>query len=302
MSIMIRKIKLYIKLIRIYQWTKNGFILLPFLFSKEAIEVTFSPFSNKSFDILLKLIISFFTFSFISSSVYILNDYKDKEIDKLDPKKKNRPIASGAIHSIEALFLFVLFFILSILLTYFLGIISLTLLITYFVINIFYSFGAKKIILLDVFIISLGFVIRVLFGAFSIHIPASPWLVSTTFFVALFLGFYKRFFEITNSVPEKMIGGVYQRNSLKSFIDISASLTIINYSLYTILGTHANANLYWTIPFVVMGIFRYYTLLENPENKEGNPSDVLLLDPFLPLIIFLWAVTCFGLIIYFNNN
>lgn len=299
---MIAKIKLYIKLIRIYQWTKNGFILLPFLFSKEAIELVFNPYSEKSYSIILKLIISFFSFSFVSSSVYILNDYKDKEIDKLDPKKRNRPIASGLVHSIEAIFLFIIFFSLSILLTYFLGIISLVLLIAYFVINLFYSFGAKKIILLDVFIISIGFVIRVLFGAFSINIPVSPWLVSTTFFVALFLGFYKRFFEITNSVPEKMIGGIYQRNSLKSFIDISASLTIINYSLYTILGTHANANLYWTIPFVVMGIFRYYTLLENPENKEGNPSDVLLLDPLLPLIILLWAITCFGLIVYYNNR
>ncbi|MFN3603652.1 MAG: UbiA prenyltransferase family protein [Leptonema sp. (in: bacteria)] len=295
------KFKLYLKLIRIYQWTKNGFVILPFFFSNEAIEVFRNPFTQASLSIMIRLFIAFFSFSFIASSIYILNDYKDRELDKLDAKKRNRPLANGSVTSYEAFFLFFILFFLSLLLSSLLNLISLGLILFYFFMNLFYSFLGKKIVLLDVFLISLGFVIRVLFGSFSISIPASPWLITTTFFIALFLGFYKRLFETKNSPKEILMGGPYRKEFLKSFIDISASLAIINYSLYTILGTHANANLYWTIPFVVMGIFRYYTLLENPDNQEGNPSDVLLSDPFLAIIILSWTIACMSLILYFRN-
>ncbi|GIX41715.1 MAG: decaprenyl-phosphate phosphoribosyltransferase [Leptospiraceae bacterium] len=292
------KIKLYIKLIRVYQWTKSGFVFLPFVFSKEAIQLAFDPFSKDSLNIYIDLIRAFFAFSFIASSIYILNDWKDKEIDKLDPKKRNRPLASGQVSPIEAIFLFVILIFFSSLLSIKFNPSAFSLIIIYFIMNVFYSFGAKKILLLDVFLIAVGFVLRVLYGSYAMNIPASPWLISTTFFIALFLGFYKRFFEITFAPAEEMIGGQYRRESLKSFIDISAGLSIMTYSLYTITGTHSDANLYWTIPFVVMGIFRYYTLLDDPNNVEGNPSDVLLADPFLPVIIFLWLITCYGLIVF----
>lgn len=298
---MIHKIYEYIKLIRVYQWTKNGFVILPFLFSNEAIEAFYNLFSEHSILVFTKLVTSFFAFSFISSSVYVLNDLKDKELDKLDPQKKFRPLASEKVSVYEAIFLIFIFIFLSLYLSFLLNLYSVGFIIIYFLLNIFYSFLGKKIILLDVFIISIGFVIRVLFGSFAMEIPASPWLISTTFFIALFLGFYKRFFEISNSPLEIMIGGTYEKEFLKSFINISASLSIMNYSLYTILGTHSKANLYFTIPFVVIGIFRYYTLLENPKNKEGNPSDVLLADPFLALIIFLWALVSFGMILYYHK-
>jgi 4-hydroxybenzoate polyprenyltransferase len=294
----LEKFKLYIKLIRVYQWTKSGFVFLPFIFSNEAIQLAFDPLSKKSMNIYLDLIRAFLAFSFIASSIYILNDWKDREIDKLDPKKKNRPLASGKVSIIEAITVFSFLVFLSIILSMHFNIYALILIGIYFIMNLFYSFGAKKIILLDVFMIAVGFVLRVLFGSYAMNISASPWLISTTFFIALFLGFYKRFFEVTFAPAEEMIGGQYRRESLKSFIDISAGLSIMTYSLYTITGTHSNANLYWTIPFVVMGIFRYYTLLDNPKNKEGNPSDVLLADPFLPVIIILWLISCYGLILY----
>lgn len=298
MNTLIEKLKIYFKLIRVYQWTKSGFVFLPFIFSNEAIEIALKPFSETSLYTYINIILSFFSFSFIASSVYILNDWKDRELDKLDSKKRLRPIASGKVSSLEAIILFFILLISSILLSYQLNLFSVSFIVIYFVINLFYSFGAKRILLLDVFIISVGFVLRVLFGSYAMEIVASPWLISTTFFIALFLGFYKRFFEVTFAPAEEMIGGQYRRESLKSFIDISAGLSIMTYSLYTITGTHAEAKLYWTIPFVVMGIFRYYTLLDNPKNIEGNPSDVLLADLFLPIVIVLWLITCFGLILY----
>lgn len=299
---LIKKLFLYIKLIRIYQWTKSGFVFLPFVFSDQAIDLALNPFSEKSIQIYLNLIQAFFAFSFVASSIYVLNDWKDKDLDRLDPKKRFRPIASGEVSPIEAILIFFTLFVLSFLLSIKFNFLALGLIFFYFIMNIFYSLGAKKIILLDVFIIAVGFVLRVLFGSFAMGIFASPWLISTTFFIALFLGFYKRYFEITIAPAEEMIGGQYRRESLRSFIDISAALSIMTYSLYTITGTHADANLYWTIPFVVMGIFRYYTLLENPSNKEGNPSDVLLADPFLPIVVVLWLISCYGLILYHHFN
>jgi len=299
---LIKKLFLYIKLIRIYQWTKSGFVFLPFFFSDQAIDLALNPFSEKSIQIYLNLIQAFFAFSFVASSIYVLNDWKDKDLDRLDPKKRFRPIASGEVSPIEAILIFFTLFVLSFLLSIKFNFLALGLILFYFIMNIFYSLGAKKIILLDVFIIAVGFVLRVLFGSFAMGIFASPWLISTTFFIALFLGFYKRYFEITIAPAEEMIGGQYRRESLRSFIDISAALSIMTYSLYTITGTHADANLYWTIPFVVMGIFRYYTLLENPSNKEGNPSDVLLADPFLSIVVVLWLISCYGLILYHHFN
>jgi 4-hydroxybenzoate polyprenyltransferase len=275
---------------------------LPFVFSDQAIDLALNPFSEKSIQIYLNLIQAFFAFSFVASSIYVLNDWKDKDLDRLDPKKRFRPIASGEVSPIEAILIFFTLFVLSFLLSIKFNFLALGLIFFYFIMNIFYSLGAKKIILLDVFIIAVGFVLRVLFGSFAMGIFASPWLISTTFFIALFLGFYKRYFEITIAPAEEMIGGQYRRESLRSFIDISAALSIMTYSLYTITGTHADANLYWTIPFVVMGIFRYYTLLENPSNKEGNPSDVLLADPFLPIVVVLWLISCYGLILYHHFN
>jgi len=299
---LIKKLFLYIKLIRIYQWTKSGFVFLPFVFSDQAIDLALNPFSEKSIQIYMNLIQAFFAFSFVASSIYVLNDWKDKDLDRLDPKKRFRPIASGEVSPIEAIVIFFTLFILSFLLSIKFNFLALGLIFFYFIMNIFYSLRAKKIILLDVFIIAVGFVLRVLFGSFAMGIFASPWLISTTFFIALFLGFYKRYFEITIAPAEEMIGGQYRRESLRSFIDISAALSIMTYSLYTITGTHADANLYWTIPFVVMGIFRYYTLLENPSSKEGNPSDVLLADPFLPIVVVLWLISCYGLILYHHFN
>ncbi len=298
----IKKLLLYIKLIRVYQWTKSGFVFLPFVFSDQAIELALNPFSVNSIEIYINLIRAFFAFSLIASSIYVLNDWKDKDLDRLDPKKRLRPIASGEVSRIEAIAIFFILFVLSFLLSIKFNYLAFGLILFYFMINIFYSLGAKKIILLDVFIIAVGFVLRVLFGSFAMEIPASPWIISTTFFIALFLGFYKRYFEITIAPAEEMIGGQYRREFLRSFIDISAALSIMTYSLYTITGTHADANLYWTIPFVVMGIFRYYTLLENPSNKEGNPSDVLLADPFLPIVVVLWLISCYGLILYHHFN
>jgi 4-hydroxybenzoate polyprenyltransferase len=296
----VQKVKAYVRLIRAYQWTKSGFILLPFIFSSKAISLVTAPFAPYSAVILSKLALAFSGFSFMASAIYVLNDWKDRDLDRLDPKKKNRPLASGAVTAFEALTIAVILSALGLFLSSEADTITGSIVLVYAVMNIFYSYYGKKVLLLDVFIISAGFVLRVLAGAHAIEVDASPWLLSCTFFLSLFLGFYKRYFEISNAPAERMLGGQYRRESLKSFIDISAGLAIMTYSLYTIQGTHAGSMLYLTIPFVVMGIFRYYTLLDNPAEIDGNPSDVLLADLFLAFVIFAWVIVCFGLIFYFE--
>lgn len=287
------------KLIRVYQWTKSGFVVLPFIFSDHLVPFIASPFSDSSYSILLRLILAFFSFSFIASSIYVINDFKDREIDRLDPKKKHRPLASGTISAPFAVVLFFVLFSLAVLLGYLSGGV-LYVILSYFVMNLFYTFIGKRILLLDVFIIAIGFVLRVIAGSYAIEVEASPWLLSCTFSLSLFLGFFKRYYEVQTSPSEEMIGGHYKPESLRNFINISAAVSIMNYAVYTLEGSHSDAHLYLTIPFVVMGIFRFYTLLESPDLQDGNPSDVLVSDWFLVINIILWAVLSGALILYFH--
>ena len=295
-----QKVKTYLRLIRVYQWTKSGFIFLPLIFSTKAISVVLAPFTDESLSVIGDMLSIFFGFSFMASSIYVLNDWKDRHLDRLDSKKKNRPLASGEVASSEGALIAVILATTGLFLSVQTGITTMCIVLGYGFMNIFYSYIGKHVLLLDVFIISIGFVLRVLAGAHAIDVEASPWLLSCTFFISLFLGFYKRYFEIENSPPEKMFGGQYRSSSLRSLIDISAGLAIMAFSVYTIQGTHADSMLFLTIPFVVMGVFRYYTLLDSSKEIDGNPSDVLIADPFLAVVILGWVALSFGLIFYFE--
>jgi len=295
-------LKSFIKLIRVYQWTKSGFILFPFVFSDKLFLVASDPFGYSSAEIILKLALAFFGFSFMASAVYVINDLKDVELDRGNPKKQHRPIASGKISPVSAVIMAVFLCSAGITSAFYLGKEILFIFILYFLMNIFYTYLGKRIIIVDVMTIALGYVLRVLAGAFVIYVEASPWILSTTFFIALFLGFYKRFYEVRTSEAEDLLGGVYVPETLRSFANVTAALSIMNYSIYTILGPHSAANLVWTVPLVVLGIFRYYVLMQAPEDVEdGNPSDLLLADKFLILTILSWVALCAFLILYFQN-
>ncbi|MBR33138.1 MAG: prenyltransferase [Spirochaetaceae bacterium] len=295
----VKKVKALIKLIRVYQWTKSGFVLLPFVFSTHLHQVVGHPFSDESIEVLIQLVLAFMGFSFLASSIYVINDFKDRKLDREDPRKQHRPLASGTIPSGLAFLVAAVLLTAALSMGFYLNEATGMTFLGYFLMNLIYSAGAKRIVLLDVFIISAGFVLRVLAGAFAVDVEASPWLLSSAFFLSLFLGFFKRYYEVRMSPAEAMIGGSYHSESLKSFINITASISIINYSIYTLQGTHAGANLFWTIPFVVLGIFRYYTLLQSPEAvKDGNPSDILLADVFLIITIVLWLGLCAFLILH----
>lgn len=291
-------LKQLLKLMRIYQWTKSGFIFLPLIFSDVVFEIYRNPFSESSLNHLSNLLIAFFAFSLTASAVYIMNDYRDRHEDARDPRKKHRPLASGKLNPSLALVFLALILLVGLAGAIRIGIDTFYILGFYFILNIFYTIIGKRIILGDVFIISIGYILRVMVGANALGVVTSPWVVITTFFLSLFLGFFKRYYEVVTSGPEEMIGGSYDPDVLKTFTTITATMSIVSYSTYTILGPHAEANLVLTVPFVVLGVFRYYVLLQSPEKlKDGNPSDLLLADWYLILDIFAWAALCAYLII-----
>lgn len=285
-----------IKLIRTKQWIKNFFVFAPLLFSKHVFEYEFA----------IPSLIAFVIFCLASSSVYILNDILDVESDRAHPKKKYRPIASGEISIKQAavilcLLLIVVFASFGIVRTGFA-----ILVIVYILTNLLYSLKLKSIVLLDVFFISFGFMLRVLGGAAAIGVTVSSWMVLTTIFISLFLALSKRRAELSQVVNQDNIER--QRKVLKDysveFADqlntIAAAGTIISYALYTvsertvlIFGTE---KLIYTTPFVIYGIFRYMFLMHK-KNLGESPSSIVTKDIPIIINVFCWFMMCL-LIIY----
>ena len=172
----------YVKLIRVKHWIKNLLIFIPMFFSKQI-----------NLDNILTTLIGFFAFSFVASFIYIINDIRDVEKDKLHETKKNRPIASGKISIKNASIFSVIIIGLAIILSIFASknYLSLILIVTYLLINMYYSFGGKNIAIVDVILLAAGFVLRVYYGASLINVKVSDWLFLTILNASLFLGFGK---------------------------------------------------------------------------------------------------------------
>ena len=272
----------YIKLIRIKHYIKNFLIFLPLIFSR-----------NINATNILLSILGFISFSFASSIIYIINDIKDKEKDKNHPTKKNRPIAAGIISIPNALITAMLLLIITILILTYLSTFNKFIsiyIITYILINIMYSFGLKNIPLLDVFILALGFLIRVLYGGSLINVEVSNWLFLTVLSISFYLGLGKRRNELM--VQEKI--GNNTRSVLKyynkEFLDknmyMCLSMTIIFYSLWC--QDLSSDYMMWTIPIVLLICMKYSLNIES--NSSGDPVEVLLKDKILILLVGIYAI------------
>jgi 4-hydroxybenzoate polyprenyltransferase len=243
-------------------------------------------------------------FSFTSSFVYVLNDIIDSERDRNHPIKKLRPIASRQIKKSEASIL--LFFLLLIIILFSLSLNPYFVLMMwmYILINFAYTLFLKKIVIVDIFCIAAGFLIRVVSGAFIISVYLSNWLILTTIFLSLFLAVMKRRVEIVNSANSSVQREVLKDYSLV-FIDFIAAVTsasvILSYALYTVaertIKAFGSEQLVFTTVFVIFGIFRYLFLAVN-KNMGENVIEVFLKD--VPMIInLLLFVTVSLYIIYF---
>jgi len=277
-----------IKTMRPRQWvTKNIFIFAAIVFDKQLLVV----------DSFLRTLAGFALFCLISSSVYIFNDIADVEADRQHPEKKNRPLASGKLPMSAAWIAGILLAAITLLTGYLLApsfgyVIGL-----YFLLNLAYSKWLKHIPIIDVLVISAGFVLRVGAGVTLIQVERfSPWLYVVMTLLSLFLGFGKRRAELALLAKgagshRKVLEG-YTLPLLDQYIMIVSGTTIVAYSLYTFSAPNVpeNHSMMLTIPFVVYTIFRYLYLIE-VKHAGGAPEEILLSDRPFQIAMLLWAVT-----------
>ena len=274
--------KSYLKLLRVKHYIKNGFIFVPLIFSM----------NYTNLNLWVNTIYAFILFSIMASIIYVINDIVDVEKDRQHATKKNRPLASKKISITSAKILvcvlIVIFTLISILVKNN-AVVFITL--AYFIMNLAYSFKLKNIVIIDVFIISMGFLLRVFAGAAAIDVVVSEWLLLTTFAISLFLGFGKRYGEKKRmkSKTSRQVLMDYSLESLKCFMQVSLTLTIVFYSLYAAIGHSSINNVVFTVPIVVIAIFRYYMLLES-DIIDGDPTEVILNDIVLQLIVLSYVI------------
>jgi len=275
-----------LKTMRIRQWPKNGFVFFALVFDKQLFLL--DPF--------LRTLEGFFLFCLISSGVYLLNDIFDIEADRQHPEKKNRPLASGKLPIGVAWGAAILLTAMAIPVGYvisptFAGIVAL-----YLIVNLLYSRWLKHVPILDVFIVSSGFVLRVAAGVTLITVERfSPWLYVITTLFSLYLGFGKRRAEMNlleqgAGSHRKVLDG-YTIPLLDQFITIVSGTTIVTYSLYTFTAPNLpeNHSMMLTIPFVMYGIFRYLQLIQTG-HAAGAPEEVALKDRPLQATVLLWIL------------
>ena len=249
---MIVKIRNIFQLIRVKHWVKNILIFIPLLCSG------LINYSN-----VLDCIIGFFAFCFASSFIYVINDIKDIEKDKLHPTKRNRPLASGKIKKSTAIYIAVLMLILSISINTLINNnilnISLYILLSYIVINILYSFGLKNIAIVDIILLASGFILRVYYGAAIINVAVSDWLFLTILSGSLFLGLGKRKKELINSEKSRKVLQEYNEAFLDKFQYVTLGLMLVFYSLWVI--EQDIKYLSFTIPLIIIIFMRYFLII-----------------------------------------
>ena len=289
------KIRDAVNSMRPSQWIKNLFVFAPLIFAQKFFD----------FFLILKTIGAFLLFCILSSAIYILNDLLDIEEDKIHPRKSKRPIALCKISKNQAISIFIALSVVSLSLAFWLNKYFFIAALTYFILQLAYSIKLKRIVIVDVFIIAAGFVIRIVAGGIVIEVPISSWLLICTMLLALFLAMSKRRHELV--ILENMASN--HRSSLKEYssylldqmIAVVTASTLIAYCLYTIsaetVEKFETKNLIFTVPFVLYGIFRYLYLIHHKE-KGGSPESLVIKDKPLLIDILLWIGTIL-FILYF---
>lgn len=281
-----------VRAMRPLQWTKNAIVFAALVFDRRVFEPTR----------LTESIAAFIAFCLVSSAIYLINDVRDVESDRNHPKKCLRPIAAGEITPRQAMILAIGLVIVALVGSLLIRPVFAAVIAGYLLLMIAYNAGVKQMVILDVFAIAAGFVLRAAGGAVAIAVPISPWLYVCTMLLALLIGFGKRRSELTSleSAAGKHRANLesYTLGMLDQMITIVAAATVIAYSFYTfdassVPGNHA---MMLTIPFVVYAIFRYLYLVHRSD-LGGSPELLLVTDQPLLCSIILWAVASL-LIVY----
>ena len=288
-----KMLKSIIQLMRPEQWMKNLFVFLPVFFDGKLLADGYWQHT----------LVAFFSFCFVASAIYCLNDIQDVERDRQHPRKCHRPIASGAISKGGAWMVMVCCLCVSVAIAYVSGLSLLGIIIGYFLLNIAYSLKLKHYAIIDVFIIAVGFVLRVFAGGCAKSIYPTPWLVLMTFLLALFLAFAKRRDDVviytkTGEEPRKGINR-YNLSFMNEVIGLLSAVTIVSYIMYTltdaVMQRFHSQYVYLTSFWVLAAIIKYLQITI-VDVKSGSPTKVLLKNRFIQMCILGWIASFFFLI------
>jgi decaprenyl-phosphate phosphoribosyltransferase len=283
-----------IRLMRVKQWVKNLFLFVPTFFAGHLFEFTE----------MFRLAGGALAFSLVASGIYIINDYKDREIDKLHPRKKTRPIASGEVSESLAKVLMVVLLGTGLIWSFFIEINFFYLLTAYMLLNVGYSMGLKNIAILDLFIVAFGFLIRVYSGGVIVGITITDWLAVMILLLALFLVTAKRRDDLVirseTGESVRKASSSYNLEFINSIITLLSAVIIVAYIMYTVSPAVAqnfkSRHLFMTTVFVIAGIMRYLQITF-VEQDSGSPTSILYKDKFILITILGWIIS-FYIIIY----
>ncbi|MBR3888118.1 MAG: UbiA prenyltransferase family protein [Clostridia bacterium] len=278
--------KATLKLLRVKHYIKNILIFIPFIFG-----------TNLGLHKIENMFVAFFAFSFMASTIYILNDLKDVEKDRLHPVKKNRPIASGKVSKGAAITIAILLFIASVVLNFlasgscasfiWLGI--------YFVLNLLYSLKLKEVPIIDIAVLVAFYIIRVYYGAAVATVPVSSWLFLTIMSAAMFLAFSKRRNELKRrGASSREVLKFYSLRFLDKFMYLSLAVTTVFYSLWAV--EQENKCFAYTIPLLLMILIRYCLVIETTDNDD--PVEIVTKDKMMLLFEIAYVLFGMGIVIF----
>lgn len=282
----------FFRLLRPSHWTKNLFVFAPIFFARHLLDTPH----------LINVIITFAAFCVASSSTYILNDIVDRDKDKCHSTKRARPIADGVVGIRAAYIFFIATAAIALMISLSVSKMVFSAVAVYMILMLLYSIVIKNIVILDVFALAAGFIIRLLGGAAAAWVMPSSWLILCTMMLSIFLGFTKRRAELAtsgfSSANTRSVLEHYSEAFLDQMITIVTTGTVMLYVLYIMIAKTAPLDSPWlalTIPFVLYGVFRYLYLVYHL-GRGSDPTQVLLTD--IPMIIncILWAAACFGIL------
>jgi 4-hydroxybenzoate polyprenyltransferase len=278
-----------VALMRPQQWTKNGFVFAGLIFGQAFLR----PGG------ILRAAGAFAVFCLLSSAVYCLNDFMDRERDRLHPRKRSRPLASGLLRPAEGLALAALLGAAGLALAAVLGRGVVLVGTGYLVQNLAYSFWLKHVPLWDALTVAVGFVLRALAGTTALGLAASPWLLVCTYLLALYLSLGKRWSDAVLLSPEERLyrkaALVYEPDLVRLFMQVTMASTLISYALYAVEGPHRPWILL-TLPFVIYGLFHYQHMVES-RALGGSPDSAIFQDRAFLLNAAAFALTAVAVLV-----
>ena len=282
------RIFLLLESLRPQQWVKNGFVLIPLVFAEKVLY----------FPSLLNGLAAFGIFCLLTGGVYLINDLLDLEADRAHPSKKYRPLAAGAVSPRAAMVIAGILFLFSLLSAAFLNTGFFLVVILYLAVQTLYNYRLKDVVILDIFCISSGFLLRMIGGAVAIHVVISHWLIICTILISIFLALAKRRHELVflgteSAGNHRKVLSEYDPYLLDQMIGVITGSTLLSYLLYCMspdtIEKFQTDHMIYTFPFVLYGILRYLYLIHK-KGIGGAPEKVLFSDLPLLLSVFLWGV------------